>query len=187
MTLLEQLYLPHRLKKIDRQGMNGKRHESTAEHTYSTLFLAEYFLKKHPSLDKNKVMQIILYHDFVEIYAGDTFVQNEKDKIEKERLEKMAYKKLLKTLPKEISKDFKWAWEEYEKQKSKESRFAKAMDALDPIIHEIEERGDWKKYHFTEEKLRKYKEPVLREFPILMKFFNDTIKELKKKKIIPKE
>lgn len=167
--------------------MNGKRHETTAEHTYSTIFLAEYFLKKHPHLDKNKVMQIILYHDFVEIYAGDTFAENEKDKIRKEKLEAIAYKKLLKTLPKEIAIDFKWAWKEYEEQETLESKFAKSMDALDPIIHELNEKEDWIKYHFTEEKLRRYKEPILQEFPILMDFFNTTIKELKKKKILAKE
>ena len=49
------------------------------------------------------------------------------------------------------------------------------------------EKEDWIKYHFTESKLRKYKEPILKEFPLLLKFFNNTIKELKKKKILAKE
>ena len=187
MTLLNQLYLPYNLKKIDRQGANGNRHESTAEHTYSAIFLAEYFLKFHPKLNKEKVMQIILYHDFVEIYAKDTFIQNEEERKQKEKEEYKAYKKLLKTLPKEIVKDFKNSWIDYLNQKTPESKFAKAMDVLDPVIHETYEREDWIKYNFTESKLRKYKEPFLKEFPILLKFFNDTVKELKKKKIIPKE
>jgi putative hydrolases of HD superfamily len=187
MTLLEQLYIPYNLKRVERQGKNGTRHETTAEHTFSTIFLAEYFLKQHPQLNKEKVMQIILYHDFVEIYAGDTFVKNEKDKIKKDKLEASAYKKLLKTLPKEIVLDFEEAWIDYLTQKTPESKFAKAMDALDPLIHETAEKEDWIKYHFTESKLRKYKEPILKEFPILMKFFNEIVEELKKKKIIPKE
>ena len=77
MNLVEKIYLPYLLKKVNRAASNGNRKETTAEHTYSTLILAEYFLKKHPHINKEKVMQIILYHDFVEIYAGDTFVKNE--------------------------------------------------------------------------------------------------------------
>ena len=187
MNLVEKIYLPYLLKKVNRAASNGNRKETTAEHTYSTLILAEYFLKKHPHINKEKVMQIILYHDFVEIYAGDTFVKNEKQKIKQEKLEKKAYQKLLKNLPKEIVKDFKWAWEEYESQKTIEGRCAKAMDALDPIIHAIKEPSDWTRFNFTEEKLRKYKEPHLKEFPIIMKFFNEFVKELKRKKLLVKK
>jgi len=187
MTLLEQLYLPYNLKKVERRGRNGNRQETTAEHTYSAMFLAEYFLKLHPKLNKERVMQIILYHDFVEIYAGDTFVENEKDKEKQNSKEEKSYKKLLKTLPKEIVVNFENSWIEYLEQETLESKFAKAIDVMDPIIHASTDKTDWVKYHFTEKKLREYKEPYLKEFPILMKFFNELVEELKKKKIIPKE
>ena len=186
MTLLEQLYLPYKLKEVERQGKNGVRHETTAEHTYSTIFLAEYFLKLHPQLNRDRVMKMILYHDFVEIYAGDTFIENEEERKEKEKKENDAYKKLLKTLPKEIVKDFEESWIEYLERKTFEGKFANALDVMDPIIQASTDNTDWVKYHFTEEKLRKYKEPYLKDFPILMKFFNEIVTELKKKKIIPK-
>lgn len=187
MTLLDKLYLPYILKKTPRAGSNGERKESTAEHTYSTLFLAEYFLKFHPKINGEKVRKIILYHDFVEIITGDTFIQQEKNVKKKDELEEKAYKQLLKKLPKEIIEDFKEAWKEYLNQNTIEGRFAKAMDVLDPLIHESKELKDWEEFNFTESKLREWKEPHLKEFPILLKFFNDTIKELKNKKIIPKE
>ena len=187
MTLLEQLYIPYNLKLVERQGLNGNRCETTAEHTYSAMFLAEYFLKYYPNLDKERIRKMILYHDFVEIYAGDTFVHNGESEEEKEKKEEKAYKKLLKTLPKEIVNDFESAWIEFLEAKTLEGKFANAIDVMDPIIQASTDKKDWIKYKFNESKLRKYKEPYLKEFPILMKFFNETIEELKKKKIIPKE
>jgi putative hydrolase of HD superfamily len=178
MTLLDKLYLPYTLKKVNRAGSNGERNESTAEHTYSTLFLAEYFLKFHPKLNGEKVRKIILYHD--------TFVSTESEREEQEKKEDKAYKKLIKTLPKELIKDYKIAWKEYLTLSTPEGRFAKAMDALDPLIHESRELKDWEKFNFTESKLRKYKEPHLKEFPILLKFFNETVIELKKGEVLQK-
>jgi len=187
MTLLEQLYIPYTLKRVNRRGKTGNRFETTAEHTYSAIFLAEYFLKLHPQLNKDKVMKMLLYHDFVEIYAGDTFVENNVEQIKKEKNENKAYKKLIKNLPKEIVKDFKNAWIEFLEKKTLESKFANAIDVMDPIIQASTEKESWIEYHFTEEKLRKYKEPYLKDFPILLKFFNEIVIELKKKKIIPKK
>jgi putative hydrolase of HD superfamily len=185
MNILKQLQLPYKLKKVNRVSLVANRNETTAEHTFSTIALAEYFLKKHKKLNELKTLKLILYHDYCEIYAGDKFIF-EKDE-NKENRENEAVKKLSKELPKEIGNELKKYWKEYLQNKTKEAKFAHAMDALDAVIHTIETPHDWKKYGFTESKLRTYKEPHLKEFPLLMKFFNEMVAELKKKKIIPED
>jgi len=187
MTLLEQLFIFYKLKKVERVGLVNGRHETTAEHTFSSIALAEYFLKKIQSLDELKVIKILLYHDYGEIHTGDTFILDDKKRTDKIEREDAAMKTLEKELPKEIVSDMKNAWKEYKENKTREAKFCRAIDALDPIIHVIEQPEEWKKYGFTEKKLRAYKEPHMKEFPELLKFFNEMIEELKKKKIIPEE
>jgi len=187
MSLLEEIYTIYKLKEVERVGLVGARHESTAEHTYSSIALAEYFLKKHPKLNELRVIKMLLYHDFGEIHTGDTFILDDQKRVDKIEREDTAMKDLEKELPKEVAADMKSAWKEYKENTTAEAKFAKAIDALDPIIHVIHQPEEWIKYGFTEKKLRAYKEPYMKEFPILLKFFNEMIEELKKKKIIPQE
>jgi putative hydrolase of HD superfamily len=187
MTLLEQLHTPYLLKEITRSGKVKGRNESTAEHTFSTITLAEYFLKLHPKLNELKVIKMILYHDYVEIHAGDFDILNEAARKNKLENEKKAFLKLKKDLPKEIIPEFENSWKEYLEGKTLEAKFAQAMDALDPILQSIHQREEWKEKGYTEEKLRKYKQHYFEEFPSLLKFFNEMLEELKKNKIVPKK
>jgi putative hydrolase of HD superfamily len=187
MDFLEKLYVPYKLKDVDRSGLVRDRHESVAEHTYSSLVIARYFLKKHPRLDRERVLKMILYHDFGEIITGDTFIldgEGRKTKLEREDL---AVKKLGARLPKEIRDDLQAAWKEYMAGKTMEAKFCLAIDALDPIINVMHRPGEWKKYGFTEKKLRETKQHYFEDFPVLMRFFNRMVGSLKKKKVIPKD
>ena len=66
----------YKLKSVYRLNSVDSRHESTAEHTWSALMLADYIFSKYiddtKSIDKFKVLELIMYHDLVEIHAGDT-------------------------------------------------------------------------------------------------------------------
>jgi putative hydrolase of HD superfamily len=174
MTKLERLHLPYLLKEVQRTNIVGDRRESSAEHTYTTIILCEYFLKNHPFLDRDRVILMALYHDLPEIYAGDAFILDKKKREKKQELEMRAAKKLSMNLPSEISNDFTQAWKEYLEEKTTESKFVHAMDALDSIVQAIKHKEEWKRHNFT-------------DFPIIMQFFNETVEELKRKKIIPKE
>jgi putative hydrolase of HD superfamily len=187
MTLLEQLHVPYKLKEVKRSGKVGERNETTAEHTFSAITLAGYFLKKHPKLNELRVIKLLLYHDYVEIYAGDIDILKLEERKKKEELEEKALKLLEKELPKEIATEFKKIWKEYLENKTSEARFAHAIDALDPVLQSIHQPMEWKEHGYTEKKLRKYKEPYFKEFPILLKFFNELVNELNEKEIIPKE
>lgn len=182
---LKTLFL---LKEVDRSFCPvNNREESTAEHTYSTLILCQYFLPKvnktlKKKLNELKVMKMLLYHDIVEIEAGDTYLYDEKLQIGKEDKEKKALLKMKNKLPKEIYKDFDVLWNEFELGKTKEARFCKAIDKLDPMIHNLDNKQAWRKAKITEKLLRSKKQKYFEEFLVLLKVFNDIIKYVKANK-----
>ncbi|MDD3244993.1 MAG: HD domain-containing protein, partial [Candidatus ainarchaeum sp.] len=89
--------------------------------------------------------------------------------------EKEAYNKVILNLPEELIDDYKKYMQEFEEQKTIESKFAKAIDVLEPVIHAYNQKEFWKEYKWTEKDLRKFKEKYFIEFPIILKFFNDFV------------
>lgn len=184
---LDKIRITYLLKYVDRATNREKRKESTAEHIYSMFVLSEYFIKKIKRINREKLHKLILYHDLVEIYAGDTSFVDEKRKKTQENRENKSYKKLYKKLPKELKNDFKKAWIDYSKQKSKEARFCKALDILDPVIQIMQYPKQWKEFKITKKFFISIKEPYLKEFKPLMKFFKEMVKELEKRKLFFEE
>ena len=175
MDNIEKIRRIYDLKKVDRVTIQENRRESVAEHVFSTIMLAEFFMDKvSVPLDKLKVMRIILFHDLVEIEAGDTNAFGEDTGQQKER-EDDAAERLWEQLPEELAFSSKELWEEYEKRESPEAKFAKAMDAMDPMFQALPYKENWHELKITEEKLRALKEPSLKEFPELIEFFEKFI------------
>ena len=73
MEEINKLRRLYHLKHVDRFNSVLKRKESSAEHSWSCLILADYFLNlmKDRDIDRLKVYELLLYHDVVEIEAGD--------------------------------------------------------------------------------------------------------------------
>lgn len=175
MEELNQLRKFYRLKNIERACSVLGRKESAAEHSWSCLILADYFLTlmNDHSIDRLKVYETLLYHDLVEIEAGDVnLIEENKRKNKKER-ERQALKRLKEQLPLTLRKKFEGLFNEFEAGETKEARFAKAIDALDAEIHELDYKKDWQGW--TEEFLRKTKEPLFKEFPKLKEAFEKTL------------
>lgn len=181
MKELHKLRTIYKLKNIERATSVGKRKESSAEHSWSCMILADYFLNKiNQKLDRLKVYELLLYHDVVEIEAGDVnLIETEKRK-QKQLLEKKAARKLKKELPTHVGVKFVRLFQEFEDSKTVEARFAKAIDALDAMIHELDYKKDWKGW--TEEFLRKTKAPLFQEFPELQEAFEDIMNYLLKER-----
>lgn len=176
MEEIEKLHHLFRLKHVDRTAVTVKnRQESTAEHTYSTLILAEYFLPKVQPLDGLKVRRMLLVHDIVEIEAGDTFLYDEASQHGKEEREQEAFRTLMNKIPAELATDFQELWNEFEANETAESQFCKAIDKLDPIIHSTHLKEDWDTISITEQTLRDKKEHYFRAFPAIHTFFNKWI------------
>ena len=153
-----------------------KRKESSAEHSWSCLILADYFLTtiKENNLDRLKVYELLMYHDVVEIESGDIPIHHEKKRENKTELELKAAHKLKESFPKEIKEKFIKLFIEFEEQKTQEARFAKAIDALDSLMHELDYKEDWKGW--SEEQVRRYHGSYVKLFPELEDSFNKMLK-----------
>lgn len=146
---LEFIILLEEMKKIFRMTkiIGENRRENDAEHSWHiatmALFLDKYSKNK---IDTSKVIKILLVHDLVEIFAGDTFAYDEKKKLDKNDREKNAMDKLISYLDEDKAQLLNSLWREFEDKKTEESIFANAMDRLQPILSNIyaENGGTWK-------------------------------------------
>lgn len=186
----------YELKRVERANTVASRKESPAEHSWSCLILADYFLsrmekskrERRPgrlkpgrlNLDRLNVYELLMYHDVVEIEAGDVNILLEQERKHKAERERQAAHVLHQHLPVELGKKFLALFHEYEEGKTIEARFAKAIDALDAEIHELDYKEDWKGW--TEEFLRKKKGPLFEEFPELKKAFEEMMAFVKEER-----
>ncbi len=124
-------------KNIFRQTYvsDASRMENDAEHAWHMavmcMILSEY--AEHP-IDKLKTMTMLLIHDLVEIYAGDTYAYAGVDAEEIHQREYAAAEKLYGMLPEEQGIYFMNLWKEFEEGKSPEAQFARTMDRIQPMM-----------------------------------------------------
>ena len=108
-------------KSIERQTYisDGSRKENDAEHTWHMALMC-FLLSEHAneSIDKLKTIMMLLIHDLVEIYAGDTFAYSNADIDEVHAKELKAADKLYSKLPKDQATYLKNLWIEFEEGKT---------------------------------------------------------------------
>ncbi len=125
--------IPWPLSKID-------RNENDAEHSYS-LALIGATLAEPLGLDSAKVTLYATVHDFVERYAGDTSVWDEKLLETKEQREAEALEFIRANYPETLSNTI----EDYDNLVDEESKFIYALDKLIPTIMIVADNGRfWK-------------------------------------------
>ncbi|UXS01219.1 HD domain-containing protein [Agrobacterium tumefaciens] len=116
--------------------LDASRRENDAEHTWElalmAVLLAEY---ADEPVDLARVVKMILIHDIVEIDAGDTFIYDAKAVTDQEAREIAAADRLFGLLPEDQAAEFRALWDEFEARKTAEARFARAMDRLQPLLH----------------------------------------------------
>ncbi len=142
-----------KLKNVFRQThlSNHGRRENDAEHSWHMALMA-YVLKEYANekVDVAKVMMMCLIHDIVEIDAGDTYAYDlESLKSQKEREDK-AKQRIFSILPPEQAKEFIELFDEFESFETPESKFAHALDNLQPLLlNDSNDGGDWKEHNVT--------------------------------------
>ena len=111
------------------------RNENDAEHAWHmaimTLLLSEY---SNSEIDVLKTISMLLIHDLVEIYAGDTYAYDEEGKKTQAEREAKAAEKLYGMLPEDQGEYLKSLWLEFEAQETPEAKFARTMDCFQPLI-----------------------------------------------------
>lgn len=114
---------------------DGKRKENDAEHAWHmaimTILLSEY---ANEEIDVLKTVTMLLIHDIVEIDAGDTYAYDEEAKKTQKEREQKAAERIFGLLPPNQGEKFKKIWEEFEARETKEARFARTMDNLQPMM-----------------------------------------------------
>ncbi|MBO5312988.1 MAG: HD domain-containing protein [Clostridia bacterium] len=148
-----------KLKNVFRQthlSGNG-RYENDAEHSWHIAIMA-YLFKEYAneSVDIARVMLMCLIHDIVEIDAGDTYAYDAEGLQTQKAREEAAKNRIFSILPKEQAVELMALFDEFEACETAESKFAHAMDNLQPLIlNNSNNGGDWKEHNVTVEQIYK--------------------------------
>ena len=169
-----------KVKNIMRRTLliDGSRRENDAEHSWHlaimAMLLTEYAEDKNFTLDK--VLKMVIVHDLVEVYAGDTFAFDVQGNIEKEEKEKLAADKLFSQLPENQGKQLRKLWEEFDEMKTPDARYAAALDRLQPFIHNLCTEGHtWVLAKVTKEQVYKRSGLSMEVLPALKPWMEEQI------------
>ena len=123
-----------------------------------------------------------LIHDLPEAITGDIdarlIARGKVTKEEKYRQEKKVMEKIKKSLPAKIGKEIYNLWQDYEKGRTKEAKFIKALDKIETLTHftgiKIPNKID------APELLGLYGNKEIKNFPELKEMFKLVKNEIKK-------
>lgn len=124
-----------------------KRYENSAEHSWhvalSAMLLKEY---SNSPINIEHVIKMLLIHDLGEIDAGDKIIydRNCPQQIGSERA---SVERLFAILPETMATQYISLWHEFEAGKTNEAKFAKAIDRVPPLLHNLHDNGhSWQKH-----------------------------------------
>ena len=124
------------------------RNENDAEHAWHMAIMA-YLLREYSNepVDITRVMLMCLIHDVVEIDAGDTYAYDEEGKKTQKAREEAAKERIYSLLPEDRKEKLAAIFDEFEESKTPESKFAHAMDNLQPLmLNNSNDGGDWREH-----------------------------------------
>ena len=142
--------------------INSDRPENDAEHSWHlammAIVLSEY---SNEPIDILKVLKMVLIHDIVEIDSGDVFVYDKEKSHDNFEEELKAAKRIFGMLPEEQAEEFLNIWLEFEAMKTPESKFARAVDRLEPLLQNTSNNGGtWREYDVKYDKVIEKKQVI---------------------------
>lgn len=179
-----------KMKSIFRrtQIIGQDRQEDDAQHSWHisimAMVLSEYTNEK---IDLLKVIKMLLSHDLVEIYAGDTLCYDKEGQLDKRERELMAAEKIFGILDDNKAEELRALWDEFEEMQTPESLFAASMDRLQPMLSNYKnEGGTWKLYDVSKTEIYKRIAPVKESSDELWSYVNYMIEDAFQKGLINK-
>lgn len=170
-----------KMKSILRQTslINEDRREDDAQHSWHisimAMILGEYSNEK---VDVCKVIKMLLTHDLVEIYAGDTFCYDKVGNEDKKERENQAADKIFGMLDEDKGKELRALWDEFEEGETPEALFAASMDRLQPMLNNYHNNGGtWRKFNVAKEDIYKRIAPVKKSSDDLWEFVENMIED----------
>jgi len=125
------------MKSIERRSpiYSGGRRENDAEHSWHTAVMALVFGEYAPEgCDPARAAQMLLVHDLIEIYAGDTFAYDVEANTDKAAREAAAADRLYALLPEDQGAYYRAMWEEFDAMETPDAKYAAALDRVQPIL-----------------------------------------------------
>lgn len=126
------------LKKTPRTGFRflGSGQESVADHSYRVILIGYVLARLTPGVDRSKVMEMCLFHDFIEARTGDlNYVYKDYATVDSAK----ALAALTKDL--DFGSDITELITEFKSGQTEEARLARDADQLDLIL-ELKEQLD---------------------------------------------
>ena len=166
-------------KSVFRQSYvsDGSRKENDAEHMWH-LALCVLVLAEHAAepIDVMRVLGMVLVHDIVEIDAGDTYIYDDVARATQAEREGRAADRLYGLLPEDQGRQLRALWEEFEARETPESRFAAAVDRLQPVLLNVATRGRaWQDHGMTADRVRAVNSKIELGSPALWEYVRDLL------------
>ncbi|WP_284163198.1 HD domain-containing protein [Frigidibacter sp. SD6-1] len=150
-----------RLKQVIRATpiVDGSRRENSGEHSWH-LALYALVLADHagPGVNIDRVVKMLILHDLVEIDVGDVPIHSQNGEAHGSaaiaEAEARAADRIFGLLPPDVGAPLRALWEEFEANESPDAVFAKSIDRVQPVLHNIATGGgSWTEYSVTLEQL----------------------------------
>ncbi len=145
-----------RLKSVTRKSkpVGIDRYENSAEHSWhvclSALVLKDFSNEK---INISRVVMMLLIHDLGEIDTGDIIIY-ESENPELKRQEAKGVERILNILPDGMKDIYLPLWYEFEDGKTDDAKFAKSIDRVPPLLHNLFGEGHtWEKNSITKEEV----------------------------------
>jgi putative hydrolases of HD superfamily len=138
---------------------DGSRRENSGEHSWH---LALYALvladQAGPDVSIDRVIKMLILHDLVEIDVGDVPIHSANGHAHASAVtlaaEARAAERIFGLLPADLASDLRALWDEFEAAATPDALFAKALDRVQPVMHNLQSGGGtWVEYNVTAEQL----------------------------------
>ena len=178
-----------KLKNIVRKSRNvsNDRYENDAEHSWHICIMA-ITLEAYANspVDLGKVLRMLIVHDLGEIESGDIIVYNKNSADLKNELE--SADRLFSILETPQHEEFYSLLKEFEARETNESRYANAIDRMEPILQNIHRNGEtWKKNNIGYKRIVEMNQKKISEGSIeLWRYLTRQIDQMNQKGLIEK-
>jgi len=155
---------------------DGTRRENSAEHSWHVALMAMVLAEHCPHpVNLARVVELLIVHDLVEVYAGDTNIYDAQAVLDQAENETQAASKLFALLHEDQGRYFMNSWLEFEHRTTAEACYARAIDAIAPTwlhwgSHTRVPAGD-----LAAEEIRAHKAELLAPYPTLMNLLDQVI------------
>ncbi|OGZ28355.1 MAG: hypothetical protein A2427_01105 [Candidatus Nealsonbacteria bacterium RIFOXYC1_FULL_40_7] len=143
--------------------------DRSADHSWKAAFIALVISEEVKGIDSQRAVQLLLVHDLAESITGDIDAYRIKlgeiTKSEKQRTEEDAMASIKEKLP---AGSFLYnLWKEYEEGATEESKYARALDKIETLIHLLSVNFASEKDDQRAELVAKYADEAVNAFPPL--------------------